>query len=90
MFIKHYQESGHVRTTLSSIISAWHGSRSALKGIMSAEGYLCTSALADYRTAFDLIESRISDDRIRRIHEACLFEEKRKRMHLISMKGEGK
>ena len=64
MFFQFYQQTGDVRKTLENILSACRWNQKIRTGIRQAIGYLNTSAIADYRTAFDLIENKISDDRI--------------------------
>lgn len=87
MFFQFYQQTGDVRNTLENILSACRWNQKIRTGIRQAIGYLNTSAIADYRTAFDLIENKISDDRIKYIHKACLYKERKKRCYLISDKG---
>ena len=81
------QSTQRLRNTLENVLSACRWNQKIRTGIRQAIGYLNTSAIADYRTAFDLIENKISDDRIKYIHKACLYKERKKKCYLISDKG---
>lgn len=89
-FVRFYGESGQVLRTLIEISYCYNRYSKTGKAIKTAIGYLETSAIADYKTAFALIEKSLSAKQIKEIHEACLKEEQKRKQYLLPKKGEAK
>lgn len=87
-YIEKYQQvfskSGSIPDTFNKLIDMYPEKSVERKTLVKAAEYLENSVIKDYRSAFDIIEKVMIDDKIKEMHNASIVIVKENRKYLIA------